>query len=244
MAGSSSRSWALYGLLFLLLAANMALWQHMRGVKAQWMNVPPTPSFASAKAFGLGDTQFAYRVFGVMIQNFGDTGGRVTPIKDYDFEALGRWFNLQHALDPKSDHMPFLAAFVFGGSQDPQKLGPVIAYLEKAAGDGAGQKWRWLAHAINISRFKMQDMPTALRLAEKMAAFKNPDMPLWTRQMRGFIMNDRGDKQAALEVMLSILQSGHGVLQQGEVNATLDYICSRILSPQEAETNSLCVPTP
>jgi hypothetical protein len=234
----------IYFLFAVLLMTNIILWHSVRHTKAQWLNVPPTPSLASAQAFGLGDTQFAYRVFGVMIQNFGDTGGRVTPIKDYDFEALGRWFTLQHALDPKSDHMPFLAAFVFGGSQDPQKLGPVIDYLEKAAGDGAGQKWRWLAHAINLSRFKMNDMPTALRLAEKMAAFENPDMPLWTRQMRGFIMNDRGDKQAALDVMLSILQSGHGVLQQGEVNATLDYICTRILEPQEAARNSLCTETP
>lgn len=242
------RAWVhnlpLYCFFAVMLLSNIALWEGMRGVKSQWISIPPTPSIAGAKAFALGDSQFAYRLFGLMIQNFGDTGGRVTPIGDFDFEALGRWFTLQHALDPKSDHMPFLAAFVFGGSQTPEKLGPVVAYLELAAGDGSGQKWRWLAHAINLSRFKMNDMPNALRLAEKLAAIDNPEMPIWTRQMRGFIMNDQGNKQAALQVMLSILQSGQGVLQQGEINATLDYICRRVLSPEEAAVNSLCVETP
>jgi len=189
---------------------------------------------------GIGDAQFSSRIYGIMIQNFGINAGLSTPIKDYDFEALGSWLMLQQALDPQSDHAPFLAAYVFGAAQDPGKIGPVIAYLEAASGTGAGQKWRWLAQAAYLARYKMGDMDLALRLARKLAAIENPDMPSWAHQMPAFIMNAKGDKPAALALMLSILKTDADKLAPQEVNSMVAYICHSILNPQEAKAYPLC----
>jgi hypothetical protein len=227
-----------------LVICNIALWSSVRPVKARWMNIPPAPSGISATGIGLGDAQIAYRVYGIMIQNFGDTGGRTTALKDYDYEALGTWLRLEHTLDPKSDYVPFLAAYVFGGSQDPQKLGPVIDYLAEAAGEGEGEKWRWLAQAVHLARFKMQDMPRAFALANKLAAMYRPGMPAWVLQMPAFVMTESGDKQAALGLMLEILQSSLGKIPQQETNAMIDYLCTRILDPHEAAQNKLCTENP
>jgi hypothetical protein len=234
----------LWGTLGALLAGNILVWSGVRHITARWMNVPPAPSAMMAAGAGLGDAALAYRVHGIMIQNFGDTGGRTTPLKDYNYAELARWLERENGLDPRSDFAPYMAAFVFGGTQKPETLGPLIDVLEHAAGDGQGHKWRWLAQAVRLARFRLKDGPRALELANKLAAMYRPDMPLWVRQMPVFVMTEGGDKKAALGLMLSILEAGEGQLQQAEINGTIEYICTRILDPAEAAAEKLCAKTP
>ncbi|MCB1563972.1 MAG: hypothetical protein KDJ75_10395, partial [Alphaproteobacteria bacterium] len=214
-------------------------WRAVRHTQAQWTNVPPVPSVAAASMITLGDSQFAYRVIGLMLQNFGDSGGRHTPLKDYDYERLGAWFMLQEALDPRSNFTPLLAVF-FGASQDPTLIRPVIKYLEVAGNKTEGEKWRWLAHATYLARYKLKDMDLGYEIAVKLANLPDKDMPIWTRQMPAYVLNSRGDKEAALEIMLEILKSGLGKLDPTEVNTTVDYICTQILEEKEALNYPLC----
>ncbi len=230
----------LIALLLVATVLNGVLWGQVRHVQARWTNVPPVPPAQTAAFAGLGDREFAFRIYGNMIENFGIVGGLATPLKDYNFDRLADWFYLQYALDPQSDHGPFLAAYVFGASQDPSKIGPLILYLEKATEGGQGQKWRWLAQAAYLARFKRHDLDTALRLARKLAAFDNPDLPAWARQMPVFVMNEQGDKEAALGLMVSMLHTDADKLPPAEVNAMVAYICEQILTPTEAKTNPLC----
>lgn len=230
--------------VFLCLCAaiimNAALWYSVRDVKTQWSNVPPAPSFSGSMWASLSDPQFAYRTYGVFVQNMGFTGGRVTAYKDYDYEGLGRWFQLSHKLDSKSDFMPFLAGYSFSASQDPQKLKPVIDYLEVAAGNGEGQKWRFLAQAAFLARFKMDDLDRALELAEKLANIENPEMAVWAKQMPVFVLTAQGEKEAAYNLMVSMLHTEAENLHPNEVNAMVAYICEQILSPDQIGKDPLC----
>lgn len=227
--------------LALTVFANIGLWLDARFEKVKWLNIPPAPDISTALIASLGDPQLAYRMNGLTIQNMGDTGGRVINLRDYDYNALGQWFMLQHRLDPVSGFTPFLAGYFFGAIKGhPEKLYPVIDYLEVAAGDGAGQKWRFLSHAAFLARFKLKDTDRALDLAYKLAALKNPDMPSWTRQYPVFILNARGEKEAAYQTMVNLLKSSAQSLHPNEVNATLAYLCEQILSEQEAKADPLC----
>ena len=227
-------------LFAITIALNIALWSSVRSVLLEWTNVPPPPSVTRALWSSLGDPQFAYRSYGIMLQAMGDTGGRVINLAEYDYETLGRWFRLTYELDPVSDFAPFLAGYFFGAVKTPEKLPPIIDYLELAAGDGEGQKWRFLGQAAFLARFKMKDMERALELAHKLSAFENPDMATWARQMPVFIMTAQGEKEAAYDLMINILKSDADNLHPNEVNATLEYICTRILNEQEAMANPLC----
>jgi len=230
----------LFALFALSLGLNAALWRSVRPVMIQWSNVPPVPTAAGALWSALGDKQLAFRGYGLMIQNMGDTGGLVTPLVDYDYERLGKWFRLVHEFDPNSDFLPFLAGYFFGGVKDPEKLAPIVDYLEIAAGNGEGQKWRFLGQAAFLARFKMKDLDRALELAHKLSSFENPDMATWARQMPVFIMTAQGEKKAAYALMVSILKTDAENLHPNEVNATLDYLCTRILDEQEASVDPLC----
>lgn len=229
-------------LLFLLLftALNIGYWAAVRHIKPVWTNVPPPPSKLMASAPALGDFSFAYRLNGLMIQNFGDTGGRTTAIKDYDFNTLTQWFFLQDYLDPNSAHIPYLAAYYFSASQEPEKIRPIIKYLEEVGSRPTGENWRWLSHAVFLARFRMNDLELALSLAHKLAAIKNPDMPEWTRQMPAFIMNAKGEKEASYAMMLEILKTRADHLHPEEVTSMHYYICQSILTEAEAAKNPLC----
>ena len=88
-----------YALLGCLIAAHIALWRTAHTVEERWLNVPPAPSENSIAALGLGDRQLAFRGSGIMLQNLGDADGVARGFKDYDYDRLGKWFNLMDKLD-------------------------------------------------------------------------------------------------------------------------------------------------
>mgnify|MGYP001627743432 CR=1 FL=1 len=227
----------------LCLLANVFFWSHFRSTQAEWLNVPPVPSERVAVAFGFGDEQFAYRNIALMIQNLGDSGGRSRSLDDYNYEELAKWLELQYELDDRSKVMPYLAAYYFGAVQTPQKLVPVIAYLENVGSVGVDEKWRWLAQAIYLARYRLEDMDWALRMAGQLSALqtKIEDMPVWAKNMHVMLMSASGEKEAALDIMLQTLESERDKMEPQEILFIADYICNQILTPSESAQMPLCI---
>lgn len=231
-----------YAVLFLILMLVIAFWFPLRYQQAVWIDTPPVPSENAALAFALGDKQMAYRSFGIMLQNVGNTGGRTLPLNSYDFETLSKWFWLEDELDATSNYVPILAAYYFGGTPDTDQLDPIIEYLGTIGQRSEGQKWRWLAHAVYLARFKQNDLDKALELSYVLASMKDRvDLPQWASHMPAFIMAQKGDKQAALNMLIGILKQDAEKMHPNEVNFTVSYICEKVLSAEEAATYPLCV---
>ena len=226
--------------LGLVLILNIGLWFSVRHVQARWDNVPPAPEKEYGASYGLGDPQFAYRTVGLMIQNLGDYGGRVTSLNDYDYNALARWFFLADHLDPKSNFVPALAAYYFGAVQTPEKFYPVLPYLEKVGQRPEGKKWRFLAHAIYFLRFRLQDHDKALVLAYKLSNMDNPNIPNWTRYIPMLIMKGQGNTQGAYDFMIEIMRSSADDMEPNEFNYLRGVVCEEILTPEKAALDPLC----
>jgi hypothetical protein len=230
----------LYLCFTVVIALNVGFWLHARKILPQWDNVPPVPTASSASISMLGDRGAAYRMMGYTLQNLGNTGGRYTSLKEYDYDALERWFFTTHELDPRSDFVPFLASYYFGALDDePEKMSHVTDFLVEAGMAPYPQKWRWLAQAVYMARFKEKNLDKALTLANKLAAMPG-DMPPWARQMPAFVNMAMGNKQASYELMVRMLKSGADELDPNEIRAMLDYICDQTLTPDEASKNALC----
>ena len=108
MAASAIPRGALAAVL-ISLSLQAAFWWQTRHLQAGWDGVPPAPSSQVAKALALGDGEFLYRAMSFVLQNMGDEGGVVTPLKDYDYQRLGQWFRLLDKFNPKSEFLPVLA---------------------------------------------------------------------------------------------------------------------------------------
>lgn len=231
--------------IYFFLFLNVLTWSYARNVQPEWLNVPQVPSEFSVSASALGDQQLAYRLVALMLQHLGDHGGRTTALKDYDYDRLAEWFFLSEKLDNKSDHVPYLAAFYFSGSQTPKiSLPPLIEYLRVIGNQTFGQKWRWLAQAVFLARYKVKDMELALDLANQLAKIDNPDMPAWARSMPALIQSEMGDKEAAIAILVELLSSSADKMHPNEVNNTLDMICNRLLDEHEAKLHPLCKQLP
>ncbi len=239
----------LYTAFAVLFAANAAFWWSARPLRTVWANVPPPPSTFGASMGTLGDRQLAYRIGGLMLQNFGDTGGMTTRLDQYDFNKLGAWFRLEDGLDPHSSYIPYLASFYYGGTQNGAQLRPVVDYLADVGRRPHHVKngipnWRWLGQAVYLARFRLGDLDLALKLANELATLNRPGMPAWTKQMPVFVMNAQGDKAAAYALMMSILKEDGGKMQKAEVNFMIWYICARLLDSKQAALNPVCTSNP
>lgn len=230
----------LYALLGVLFLINIAFWSGTRYLRANWDNVPVPPAKETMVMAMLGDTQFAYRVMSIMLQNFGEIGGRSTAFEDYNYENLGKWFYLGDSLDSQSNFVPLLAAYYFGASRVKEDLNYVTDYLAEVGRRQIGQKWRWLAQAIFITKFQQQDPEKALKLSYELAEMWKPGMPGWAKQMPAFILADMGEKEASYTFLLSLLQDDSEKYHPAEVNFMVDYICTRILDKNEALQDPLC----
>lgn len=231
----------LYAFSLLIVACQLSVWFYARDIQARWTNVPPVPSVAGASSFMLGDTQLAYRSIGIMLQNIGDTGGRTTNFEEYDYDALAGWFQLTDRLDPVSNFVPFLAAYYFGSVQIPEKAAPLVDYLATKGLQPYDQSWRWLARAAFLARFSEENSEKGLKLAQQLASLHpKVKLPFWARQMPVFILEDRGEKEAALAMILETLKSEAQTLPPQEVNTLVDYVCNRLLDKVEAKANPLC----
>jgi hypothetical protein len=226
--------------LFFALAANVIFWFSLRDMQAKWGNVPPAPKEHFAAFYGLGDEAFAYRINGLMLQNMGDTGGRVTALKDYDYDTLTDWFYLQDKLDPVSDYIPFLASFYFSGTQDPEKFRPVLSYLEMVGVRTEGIKWKWLVQGVFFARHKLKDLNRALELANVLAKAENPDIPHMFRNLPALVLNEKGDSREAYGLLVSTLKANLDKMSSEDINATRAAICDQILTPEEAKSDPLC----
>lgn len=230
--------------LIAFISLNFLLWLSVRDAQAKWLNVPPPPGKQSIAGMGLGDKEFAYRNIGLMLQNLGDTGGRSTPLSDYNYDHLSAWFFLADRLDQKSNFVPFLAAYYFGVVQDASKLPPLIDYLTLVGQREYGEKWRWLAHGIHLAKYRLNDLDLALSMAEKLSAMTVPDLPVWAKTMDVLVMNDKGEKQAAYEILMQTLQTEGDKLHPTETLFMIDTICSELLDAAQAKDHPLCQKLP
>ena len=213
--------------VLIALGLQGAFWWQTRELQAGWEGVPPAPSHQVAKALAMGDGQFLYRAATFVLQNMGDEGGDVTPLREYDYQRLGQWFSLLDRFDPKSEFLPVLVGYYFSQSQNPDDVRIVISFLAHIAIRDPERNWRWLAHAIYLARHRVKDMNLALSLAYRMAAMASPGIPIWARQMPAFVLAEVGEREAARDLMEAIMDSQID-LEPSEIEFMRDFIETRL----------------
>ncbi|MFN3700346.1 MAG: hypothetical protein ACK4VI_02355 [Alphaproteobacteria bacterium] len=233
---------SIFGVLVFCVFLNYILWFSVRETQQNWPNVPPPPKIEHASASSLGDKQFAYRSIGLMLQNLGDSAGVSRPLMDYNYELLARWFYIVDYLDPRSNFAPYIASYYYGSVQTPESLPPLLEYLADVGSRADSDKWRFLVQAIHLARYRLEDLPLALSYAERLTALEGQgvELPIWARNMDNMILNVKGEKEAAYQIMVQTLLTERENMERTEYLFYLDYICYQILDEPERLSNPLC----
>lgn len=185
------------------------------------------PTLNEAKIAALGDEQFYFRYQALNLQNSGDSFGRFTALKNYDYKVLKKWMNLLDEMDSISNFVPSIAAYYYSNTQNVADNIYIVEYLESNYDLDPKAKWWWLGMAVNIADFKLKDDNLALRLAFKLASTPNAKMPRWAQEMPAIIYAKMGEKQLAMEIMkdIAIRQDDY---DQGEINFMNNFIKERL----------------
>jgi hypothetical protein len=195
--------------LSLILAASLqvafSLWASQ--IRIEEAIVPEPPPRSQLQAFAFGDGQLLYRALGLEMQNFGDTGGRFTPMGDYDYALLKTWFERLDELDPRSDYVAAIASDYYAVSAKPADIRLVVDFLLTHARRDPATKWRWMARAAYLARHKLGDRRYALDIARELAALSDPGLPVWVRAMPAYVLAEIGEREAASDLLNAILAS-------------------------------------
>lgn len=188
--------------------------------------VPDVPSINTVKLISLGDEQFYFRILALQIQNSGDSFGRFTALRDYNYDALSRWFYLLDALDYKSNFIPSLAAYYYSNTQRVEDNRYIVDYLESHYDNDPINKWWWLGQAALISSYKLKDKNRALRIAFKLS--NSPaKLPRWAQQMPAIIYAEMGEKELAFNIMNDLYNRFDDYSEQ-DLNYMNDFIQDRL----------------
>lgn len=165
--------------------------------------VPDVPGRETVKALSLGDDQFFFRLLALQLQNAGDTFGRFTALKKYDFNKLYHWFRLLDALDDTSNYIPSMATYYFSQTQNRPDVKYVVDYLVEHAAHRVDEKWWWVVQAVYLTNHKLEDKDRAINIANNLRG--HTKIPLWAQQMPAFIYEQRGELQEAAAIIQQIL---------------------------------------
>ena len=168
--------------------------------------VPPLPSQHSVAALSLGDNEFYFRIAALRIENAGDTFGRFSALKNYDYSKLYDWFKLLDGLDNKSKYVPALASNYYSQTQHKEDTRYIVQYLDEYASRDIDQYWWWMFQAVTLAKSSLKDNELALKLAYKLSENKNEKAPIWTKQMPAFIQANLGEDCEAFLFINKILQ--------------------------------------
>ena len=192
--------------LFVLL--QLFYWTKTHDIKPDMSIVPDVPGRAAVHALAFGDNEFYFRVLAFILQNAGDTYGRFTALRYYDFNKLYHWWGLLDELDPHSNMIPAMATYYFSQTQNTADVRYIVDYLYAHSTRDIAHKWWWLVQSIYLSMHKLNDMDLALKVAGPLV---NKDVPVWAQQMAAVVHEKRGEMDDAFQIMETIRQNAENI---------------------------------
>ncbi len=190
-----------YSLLLVLCLLQLGFWYKSKDVVPEMGIVPDVPGREALHAMTFGDDQFYFRMFAFNLQNAGDTFGRSTALRYYDFNKLYHWFNLLDELDAKSNMIPAMATYYFSQTQNVADVRYIVDYIYIHSTRDVAAKWWWLVQAIYLAMHKLEDKDLALKVSTPLV---NENVPAWAQQMAAVVREKRGEMEDALKIMETI----------------------------------------
>lgn len=213
--------------LVFILIIQVVMWNHIARFMPKLGIFSEPPTLIEARINSLGDEQFYFRYLALDLQNSGDTFGRYTAFREYDFSLLKKWLILLDDLDPRSNFLPSIASYYYSNTQNVQDVRYIIEYLEYTYDKDPKNKWWWLAQGTLLAFHKLHDKNLSIRLAIKLSATPVQKLPRWAQQMPAIVLAEYGEKEVALAIIKD-LANRYNDYSQSEINYMNYFIRKRL----------------
>lgn len=223
-------------LVLALLAATLAAqiaWQGSRPAPVALANALGPPYRTEiARALSGGEPIAAAQLAALYLQAFDNQPGVSVPFRDLDYARVEQWLANMLDLDPHTQYPLMMASQLYAQVPVAEKQRAMLEFVRRRFLEDPAARWRWLAHAVIVAKHRLHDNALALRYAEDIARHAQ-GAPAWARQMRIFILEDMGEREAAT-ILLG------GLLAEGEVTdpQEIRFLTQRLEALKAAEISS------
>jgi hypothetical protein len=190
------------------------------------------PPVSTLRIASVGEPVVLAQLMTLYLQAFDNQPGISIPFLDLDYQQVRRWLETILALDPVGQYPLLLAAQVYSQVPDPGRVRLMTDLVHQEFLQNPNQRWRWLAHAAIMAKYRLQDKTLALRYARDITQHA-PEAPHWARQMQIFILEELGEIESA-KILLG------GLIAGGEIKDTheLNFLIGRLGAMKNAENPS------
>jgi hypothetical protein len=211
----SAVPWPAIIVLAVALAAQVAWHAASPRPVARASSLQRPPPAAWLRALSLGEPIAVEAALVLYLQAFDNQPGVSIPFKDLDYAAVEAWLERALELDPNSQYPLLMASHVYSQVPDEAKQRRMLEFVHRQFLKDPEKRWRWLAHAAITAKHQLRDTPLALKYAEEIARHART-AATWARQMRIFILEDMGEREAAT-ILLGGLLAGGEVTDEAEI---------------------------
>jgi hypothetical protein len=189
-------------ILFAALTMQIGTARWLRPLRPGIEEMPYPLGDQGLKGLSLGDDQFLFRALARWLQDVGDGGGRVRPLRDYDYDRVVGWLKALDGLDPRSEYLYWLGSHYFGAITDPgkgpEKVAKVVDYFRTAALADPEHRWSWLVWAAVKAHHTVKDKALMAKVAADLVSLKGrSDIPAWLPLLAIPLYRAAGDGAAA-----------------------------------------------
>ena len=185
-----------------------AAWQALQAppvARAEALETPPAST--TLRALSLGERIGLAQLMTLYLQAFDNQAGISIPFLELDYERVIQWLDSILEMDPAGQYPLLMASQLYGQTPDPVKQRQMCDFVYRQFGRDPDRRWRWLAHCAITVKHRLNDARLALVYAEAITRDAR-HASNWARQMRIFILEDLGEKEAATVLLGGLLASG------------------------------------
>lgn len=195
--------------LLVLGLAGQLVWQYSQGrieARAQALHVPPAVELFHLLSWGEPVT--GARLLDLWLQAHDNQPGISIPFREMNYQRVTEWLNTILQLDPRDTYPLLVASKIYASINDPQRVRIMLDFIEAKYREDPQRRWRWLADAALVAKYRLKDMPLALRYANTLAEHAGDDIPFWARDIRILTLADMGETEAARVLIGGLLENG------------------------------------
>ena len=167
----------------------------------------PPPPVPILRALALGEPIALAQLLTLYLQAFDNQPGISIPFLQLDYERVIQWLAAILDLDPAGQYPLLMASQIYSQVPDRAKQRRMCDFVFSEFGRDPDRRWRWLAHCAIIAKHRLGDPRLALGYAEAITR-EARRASNWARQMRIFMLEDLGEREAATVLLGGLLASG------------------------------------
>lgn len=186
--------------------------------RAKAEDLPQPPSLSALRLASLGEPLALAKALMLHLQAFDNQPGIQIPFGNLDYNRVQEWLARILELDPPGQYPLLAASRIYGEVSDEPRQRQMLDFVYRKFLDDPDHRWPWLAHAAVMAKHRLKDLTLARKYARAIRLYATgSEVPLWTKQMEIFILEDMNELESAKVLIGGLLASGK-ITDQHEIH--------------------------